>query len=84
MGGEKAVLSADSMAEQKVARSAAYWVEISAECLAPCLVARWALQMVYHWVATKDFQSAAHLVDWSGDWQVALLVLMRVDSTAAH
>lgn len=84
MGGEKAVLSADSMAEQKVARSAAYWVEMSAECLAPCLVARWAVQMVYHWVAKMDIQLVAHLADWSGDWPVALSVSMRVDSTAAH
>ena len=84
MGGKKAVLWAGSMVEQRVACSAAYWVEMSAEHLVLCLVARWAVQMVCHWVATMDVQSAAHLVDWSGDWQVALSVLMRVDSTTAH
>lgn len=57
----------DSMVEQKVARSAAYWVEMSAVYLAPCLVARWAVQMDCYWVATMDVQSVACSVDWSGD-----------------
>ena len=35
--GEKAEMSVDSMVEQKVACSAAYWVEMSAEHLVLCL-----------------------------------------------